>query len=51
MWSGALDGGVDQLPDFEHALSATGLHAVEIRLREPGLGGVYTRLTGEEFEK
>jgi ABC-2 type transport system ATP-binding protein len=49
LWSGPLIGGYDELPQIEERLEASGLHAAEIRLRDPGLSGVFLHLTGEEL--
>lgn len=50
LWSGPLTGGYDELPEIERQLDQSGLHAAEIRLRDPGLNGVFLHLTGQEAE-
>ena len=49
LWSGPLEGGLDRLAEVQSTLRASGLQVVEVSLREPGLSGVYRRLTGQEF--
>jgi len=49
LWSGPLTGGYEELPEIEARLEQSGLHAAEIRLRDPGLSGVFLHLTGEEL--
>ncbi|MGI9309098.1 MAG: hypothetical protein ACR2P6_07540, partial [Gammaproteobacteria bacterium] len=49
LWTGPLIGGYEELPQIEERLEASGLHAAEIRLRDPGLSGVFLHLTGEEL--
>lgn len=48
LWSGPLIGGYAELPQIENQLEQAGLHAAEIRLRDPGLNGVFMHLTGRE---
>jgi len=48
LWSGPLTGGYAELPKIEHMLEKSGLHAAELRLRDPGLNGVFLHLTGQE---
>ena len=50
LWSGALTGGYEALAKIEQQLDQSGLHAAEIRLRDPGLNGVFLHLAGEEAE-
>jgi ABC-2 type transport system ATP-binding protein len=46
LWSGPLSGGYEEIPEIERRLEAAGVHAAEMRLRDPGLSGVFLRLTG-----
>jgi len=46
-WSGPLKGGYSELAEIEAQLSAAGALLPELRLREPGLGGVYRQLLAE----
>jgi ABC-2 type transport system ATP-binding protein len=48
-WTGPLGGGLDTLSDLGRRLSEAGVAVGELRVREPGLRGVYFRLTGEEL--
>jgi ABC-2 type transport system ATP-binding protein len=48
-WSGSLGGGLDGFTSLGRRLSEAGVSVGELRLREPGLRGVYFRLTGEEL--
>jgi len=48
-WSGPLGGGLDAFTSLGRRLSEAGVSVGELRLREPGLRGVYFRLTGEEL--
>ncbi len=48
-WSGALVGGLDALASLGAGLAAAGLEVEELRVREPGLRGVFFRLTGKEL--
>jgi len=50
LWSGPLTGGYEELPEIEQKLEQSGLHAAEIRLRDPGLNGVFLHLTGREAD-
>jgi hypothetical protein len=50
LWSGPLIGGYEALGQIEQQLEQSGLHAAEIRLRDPGLNGVFLQLAGEEAE-
>jgi ABC-2 type transport system ATP-binding protein len=49
-WSGSLDGGMEALSGLGQRLAAGGLEVDEIRVREPGLRGVFFRVTGREFD-
>ncbi len=44
LWSGPLRGGYAELAQLENQLAQAGARVAEIRLREPGLGGVFRRL-------
>jgi ABC-2 type transport system ATP-binding protein len=48
-WIGPLGGGLDAFSDLGQRLSEAGVAVGELRVREPGLRGVYFRLTGEEL--
>jgi len=50
LWSGPLTGGYDELPKIEQQLEESGLHVAEIRLRDPGLNGVFLHLAGQEVD-
>ncbi len=43
-WSGPLAGGYAELAQLETQLEQSGAHVSEIRVREPGLGGVFMQL-------
>jgi len=45
-WSGPLQGGYADLPQIESRLERAGMRAAELRLRDPGLNGVFLHLTG-----
>jgi ABC-2 type transport system ATP-binding protein len=49
-WTGRLSGGLDTLSSLGERLSAAGVAVTELRVREPGLRGVFFRVTGREFE-
>jgi ABC-2 type transport system ATP-binding protein len=44
VWSGPLIGGYADITQLEHRLETVGAHVAEIRVREPGLGGVFMQL-------
>lgn len=44
VWSGPLTGGYADIARLENSLEASGAHVAEIRVREPGLGGVFMQL-------
>ncbi len=46
-WTGSVMHGYDGVADWNHRLADMNLMAAEIRVREPGLEGVFLRLTGE----
>ncbi|MEZ5566346.1 MAG: ABC transporter ATP-binding protein [Gammaproteobacteria bacterium] len=46
-WMGRLHGGLEQLPEVRTRLIAAGADVQELRVRQPGLHGVYVELTGE----
>jgi ABC-2 type transport system ATP-binding protein len=48
-WSGPLGGDLDAFSTLGRRLSEAGVGVGELRVREPGLRGVYCRLTGEEL--
>jgi ABC-2 type transport system ATP-binding protein len=49
-FSGSLLGGLEALSALGRRLAAAGVPVAEIRLREPGLRGVFRRLAGRELE-
>lgn len=49
-WQGSLDGGFDTLAALGRRLSQAGIAAAEIRVREPGLRGVFFHAAGREFD-
>ena len=44
VWSGPLTGGYAELARLEAELEQAGVHVAEMRVREPGLGGVFMQL-------
>jgi ABC-2 type transport system ATP-binding protein len=51
LWSGPLQEGLDSLATFGARLAESGLRVEELRVREPGLRGVFFKLTGREFDE
>jgi ABC-2 type transport system ATP-binding protein len=49
-WSGPLLGGLESLAEIGTRLAAAGLATEELRVREPGLRGVFFKLTGRELD-
>jgi ABC-2 type transport system ATP-binding protein len=49
-WAGRLAGGLSDLSAISGRLAAAGLAVSEMRVREPGLRGVFFRLTGENLD-
>jgi ABC-2 type transport system ATP-binding protein len=49
-WSGRLTGGMEALSGLGGRLQSAGATVAELRVREPGLRGVFFRVTGREFE-
>ena len=47
-WSGPLPGGYAELAQFEAQLEQSGAHVAEVRIREPGLSGVFMQLMEAE---
>ncbi|MCC5793624.1 MAG: ABC transporter ATP-binding protein [Chromatiales bacterium] len=47
LWTTRFDGGLVELEQLRSRLSAQGLAVDELRLREPGLDGLFLRVTGE----
>jgi ABC-2 type transport system ATP-binding protein len=43
-WCGPLQGGYGEIANLEAQLESAGAHVTEIRVREPGLGGVFRQL-------
>jgi ABC-2 type transport system ATP-binding protein len=50
VWSGSLEGGLDTLSSLGARLAESGLAVTELRVREPGLRGVFLRLAGRELD-
>ena len=50
VWSGPLQGGLDQVSELERSLAEAGVDVAEVRIREPSLRSVFFHLTGEEIE-
>ncbi len=48
-WTGPFGGGVERLPSLLAGLAEAGAPAVDARIREPGLRGVFFRVAGEEM--
>ena len=48
-YSGPLAGGLEALSALGQRLAAAGLPVAEIRIREPGLRGVFFRVAGREL--
>jgi ABC-2 type transport system ATP-binding protein len=48
IWSGPLTGGYAEIASLEAQLQAAGAHVTEIRVREPGLGGVFRQVMMRE---
>jgi len=49
VWSGPIAGGVGRLPGLLADLAAAGAVVADVRIREPGLRGVFFRVAGEEL--
>jgi len=49
-WSGRMSGGLEALSSLGARLTGAGIAVAEVRVREPGLRGVFFRVTGREFE-
>ena len=49
-WSGRMSGGLEPLSSLGGRLRRAGIAVAEVRVREPGLRGVFFRVTGREFE-
>jgi ABC-2 type transport system ATP-binding protein len=49
-WSGPVAGGLAALPEVERRLAAGGVRVAELRLREPGLRGVFFHVAGREMD-
>jgi ABC-2 type transport system ATP-binding protein len=47
IWVGRLRGGLEELPGLRARLTDAGADIAELRLRQPGLHGVYVELTGQ----
>ncbi|MDG1462930.1 MAG: hypothetical protein P8R04_05105, partial [Gammaproteobacteria bacterium] len=44
LWSGPVKGGYQELEKLEKELEEAGTHVAEIRLRDPGLNGIFMQL-------
>ena len=51
VWSGPFSEGYEQLQGLEAELRSADVPTTEIRVREPGLSGVFLRLTGQELDE
>jgi ABC-2 type transport system ATP-binding protein len=49
-WSGPVEGGLSALPEIGRRLAAAGVPVAEVRLREPGLRGVFFHVAGREMD-
>jgi ABC-2 type transport system ATP-binding protein len=49
-WAGRLSGGLEALSALGQRLAEGDVEVAEVRVREPGLRGVFFRVTGQEFE-
>ncbi len=49
IWSGPLTGNYADITRLEHHLETVGAHVAEIRIREPGLGGVFMQLMDKQL--
>jgi ABC-2 type transport system ATP-binding protein len=49
-WSGPVEGGLAALPEVGRRLAAGGVRVAELRLREPGLRGVFFHVAGRELD-
>jgi len=49
-WAGPLDGGLEALAGLGRRLAAGGAPIAELRLREPGLRGVFFHVAGREID-
>ena len=47
LWVGRLRGGLERLPELRARLVAAGADIEELRVRQPGLHGVFVELTGQ----
>ena len=47
LWVGRLRGGLERLPELRARLIAAGADIDELRVRQPGLHGVFVELTGQ----
>lgn len=47
VWIGRLGSGLEQLPELRTQLISAGADIAELRIRQPGLHGVYIELTGQ----
>jgi ABC-2 type transport system ATP-binding protein len=47
VWIGRLNSGLEQLPELRSRLIDAGADIAELRIRQPGLHGVYIELTGQ----
>jgi ABC-2 type transport system ATP-binding protein len=49
-WSGRMSGGLEALSSLGSRMTRAGIAVAEVHVREPGLRGVFFRVTGREFE-
>jgi ABC-2 type transport system ATP-binding protein len=49
-WSGPVAGDLASLPELGRRMAAAGVAVAEVRLREPGLRGVYFHVAGRELD-
>jgi ABC-2 type transport system ATP-binding protein len=50
-WSGPVEGDLAGLPELGRRLGAAGVPVAEVRLREPGLRGVFFHVAGRELDE
>jgi ABC-2 type transport system ATP-binding protein len=50
VWTGRIRGGLDDLSAVTKASASAGVSVKEVRVREPGLRGVFFRLAGREID-
>ena len=50
IWTGRIGRGFETLSAFGERMTTAGITVAEVRVREPGLRGVFFRATGRELE-